>query len=194
MSRLYLYKLTSDTGAAPCVHDGLLSVAICKPRIRAGARVGDWLFGFAANRLYPDNRLIYVARVTEVLAEGAYYEQARFRARPDCIYQRHGSAFVRRADARYHLRPRDVEHDLGPAPDHALARVLISSDFRYFGARGAADYKRNSPRLAKTIENLKQGHRVNHGTELRDELLALWEWSLAKAPEEPIPALVRRNC
>lgn len=187
MTRLYVYKLTSDTGAAPCVCDGLLSLAICKPRIRASARVGDLLFGFAANSLHADNRLIYMARVTEALPDGAYYVEDRFRARPDCIYQRQGRAFVRRGDARYHLRPHDLEHDLGPAPAYPLARVLVSSDFRYFGAGGTAGYKLVAPRLKKTIESLTQGHRVNHGAELRDELLRLWEQRPANAPATPPP-------
>ena len=41
MPRIYLYKLTNDDGGAPCVHDGLLTLAICKPMIRTAARIGD---------------------------------------------------------------------------------------------------------------------------------------------------------
>lgn len=35
MQRVYIYKLTGDDGGAPCVCDGILSLAICKPAIRA---------------------------------------------------------------------------------------------------------------------------------------------------------------
>lgn len=34
MPKIYFYKLTADNGGAPCVQDGLLSLAICKPMIR----------------------------------------------------------------------------------------------------------------------------------------------------------------
>jgi hypothetical protein len=68
---LYVYKLTTDDGGAPCI-DGadLLSLAICKPFIRTTARKGDLIFGFAGKRLDRDNRLIYIARVTDVLTDG----------------------------------------------------------------------------------------------------------------------------
>jgi hypothetical protein len=33
VERIYFYKLTADNGGAPCVEDGLLSLAICKPAI-----------------------------------------------------------------------------------------------------------------------------------------------------------------
>lgn len=65
MPRFFFYKLTVDNDGAPCVVDGLLSLAICKPMIRRTAFPGDLIFGFAANSLHADNRLIYIARVTE---------------------------------------------------------------------------------------------------------------------------------
>ena len=83
MLRIYLYKLMNDDGGAPCVHDGLLTLAICKPMIRTAARIGDLIFGFAANRMSSssratDNHLIYVARVEKRLAGRDYYGDSRF--------------------------------------------------------------------------------------------------------------------
>ena len=99
--RLFVYKLTSDTGAAPCVHDGLLTLAICKPMIRSLAQVGDLLFGFAAESLSPDNRLIYIARVTAI--EDEYYDAPDYVGSPDRIYRRgEDGRFRIRSDARYH--------------------------------------------------------------------------------------------
>ena len=93
MGHIYFYKLTVDDGGAPCVQDGLLSLAICKPMIRAGAELGDLIFGFAANSLHHDNRLIYIARVTGKVAKGDYYTDPRFARRADCIYARRGDEF-----------------------------------------------------------------------------------------------------
>jgi hypothetical protein len=65
----WVYKLTYDTGAAPHVQNGLLSLAICKPKIRLGAVPGDVIFGFGG-RSFPvirGARLIYVAQVTSKL-------------------------------------------------------------------------------------------------------------------------------
>ena len=37
MTQVYIYKLTVDDGGAPCVHDGVWTLAICKPAIRSTA-------------------------------------------------------------------------------------------------------------------------------------------------------------
>src|SRR4051794_10418360 len=102
MERIYFYKLTADNGGAPCVEDGLLSLAICKPAIRSTARPGDVIFGFSANSLHPDNRLIYVARVTDKSIDGQYFIQRQFAGRSDRIYRREGEHFVWRPGARHH--------------------------------------------------------------------------------------------
>ena len=68
MPRFFFYKLVVDDGGAPCVEGGLLSLAICKPMIRSSADENDLIFGFAANSLHPDNRLIYIARITKKLS------------------------------------------------------------------------------------------------------------------------------
>ena len=65
MTKVCIYKLTVDDGGAPCVSDGILSLAICKPAIRSAAKRGNVILGFAANSLYEDNCLVYAARVTE---------------------------------------------------------------------------------------------------------------------------------
>lgn len=49
--RIYFYKLVADNGGAPCVENGLLSLAICKPMIRKTAKEGDLILGFAGNSL-----------------------------------------------------------------------------------------------------------------------------------------------
>lgn len=39
-AKVYLYKMIADDGGAPCVANELLSLAICKPIIRAVAEPG----------------------------------------------------------------------------------------------------------------------------------------------------------
>ena len=172
MARIYFYKLTHDDGGAPCVQDGLLSLAICKPMIRGTAVVGDLIFGFAANSLHRDNRLLYVAQITEKIQNGRYYLDKQFALRGDCIYERQGDHFVWRQGALHH-GPNDLVHDLGERPDYPRANVLLSTDFRYFGGTGTADYKTRFPVLKAAIEGLGIGHRVRHDEPLVMELLAL---------------------
>ena len=171
MARIYFYKLTTDNGGAPHVNGGLLSLAICKPMIRSTAKRGDLIFGFAANALYEDNRLIYAAQVTEKLDGGDYYSAA-YASRGDCIYERHNDHFVRRDGALYHEGPAHLVHDLGDPP-YPRANVLLSNIFSYFGKNGSADYKDRHRAIKHAVEGLTQGHRVEHATGLRGELQKL---------------------
>ena len=179
MSRIYVYKLTADNGGAPCIEDGLLSLAICKPMIRRMADKGDLIFGFAANSLHRDNRLIYVARITKKLSDGQYYQDSRYRRRRDCIYRFEEGRFVPRKNARYHLRPEDLPHDLGEPPRYTRANVLLSTDFRYFGGSGSDDYKGKFKLVSEAIQGLGRGHRVHYDRRLYDELhrMARWIWT-----------------
>lgn len=97
---IYVYKMTSDNGGAPCVHRGLLSLAICKPTIRKAAPIGSLIFGFGGKDL--GGRLIYSARVTGKLVDGCYYRAKCFHARPDCIYRDQNGQPIMAQNARYH--------------------------------------------------------------------------------------------
>jgi hypothetical protein len=99
----WVYKLTYDTGAAPHVRDGLLSLAICKPKIRLGAVPGDVIFGFGgrSRRAIRGERLIYAAQVTSKLAApGEYYEQPQYRGRWHCISCGGAAAYFTRTAPR----------------------------------------------------------------------------------------------
>ncbi|HPY31129.1 MAG TPA: hypothetical protein PLT00_12660 [Verrucomicrobiota bacterium] len=47
--RIFVYKMTADNGGAPCLMNDLLSLAICKPKIRHKAKVGDWIIGLGGS-------------------------------------------------------------------------------------------------------------------------------------------------
>lgn len=172
MARVYFYKLVADNGGAPCVQKGLLSLAICKPMIRTTAEPGDLIFGFAADRLHPDNPLIYVARVTGKARGGEYFKARPFMSREDCVYEWRDGRFVWRRGSLHH-GPEHLSHDLGAPPEYDRANVLLSSDFRYMGSSASADYKQHYPAIKEAVENLGRGHRVHHDEPLRLALEAL---------------------
>lgn len=190
-AKVYVYKLTVEDGGAPCVADNLLSLAICKPIIRQVAEKGSWIFGFAANSLgtHPDNRLIYVARVDEIIAPSAYYvASSPYRNRPDCIYEWSGRRFKIRADAAYHSDGTALEHDLGTADgDTNRGRVILSDFYKYFGTAGPVPSLDPNDPLRMFLAQLGQGHRVNLGPDLLASLdeLAIQAFSrngLASSP------------
>ena len=80
--RIWRYVEATDSGYAPCVYRRMLSLCICKPFIRLGAEVGDWVIGFMRKRFGP--RVIWAGRVSEILPMGQYY--MRYSRRPDAIY------------------------------------------------------------------------------------------------------------
>lgn len=175
-SRMFVYKIIEDSGGAPCVERNLLSLTLCKPGIRRSAVVGDWIFAFGSNNEDPQNRLVYVARITEKILDGEYYERSAFSSRGDCIYRRQRNGrFVLRPDARFH-NDEDVDlrdYDLGEPTGYQSAIALLSNDFRYFGKNGNDDWKGSSPALKRMVESLCQGHRVNHSHRIFHELLSL---------------------
>lgn len=173
MAKYYFYKLTHDNGGAPCVQNGLLSLAICKPKIRSTAEVDDIILGFAANSLHFDNRLLYVARVTKKLVAGDYFRSVAYRHRADCIYFGRSGRYHVRPNAQYHGSIADLYHDLGKHAVYERANTLLSNKFCYFGVSGSAAYKRNFPAVARAIARLKQGHRVYHDPKLLHELAQL---------------------
>jgi hypothetical protein len=166
---IYVYKMVADNGGAPCVVGSILSLAICKPKIRKTASKGTLVFGFGGKGY--EERLIYIARVTAKLERDAYYREREYARRPDCIYRIENGQPVRKASAKYHYDSDQRKKDVGFHFEKAF--VLLSDDFRYLGKKGTDDFKERYPKLRKLIENLKQGHRRRHSVELRNELLAL---------------------
>lgn len=167
--RLYVYKLVADNGGAPCVWRGLLSLAICKPKIRRSAKKGNIVFGFGGRKYC--GRLIYIARVTEKPVTGDYYRKRQYARRPDCIYRDIEGKARRKRGAQYHTRSDERRKDVGMR--FKRADVILSRDFRYFGRKGTDDYKHKFSAIAALVEGLRRGHRVNHSANLRRELLEL---------------------
>lgn len=162
---IYVYKLTSDNGGAPCVHAGILSLAICKQHVRTSAQLGDWIIGFGGKSV-PElkDRLIYVARVTGVADNGDYYTTEKYRQRPDCVYERSGSEYKWREGSKFHKD--QLAHDLGLANGYDRVRVLLSDQFVYCG--GALNPSIED--VKDVYEGLPRDFARNHEFEVRYKL------------------------
>lgn len=97
---LYIYRMASDTGLAPCVQDGLLTFSCCKggqvrndQDVKTGIRywVGEKIKTNGENDTiflmgtYKD-RLLYLARITNVMTMAEYYS-GKSKDRLDDIYK-----------------------------------------------------------------------------------------------------------
>lgn len=186
--------MTTDNGGAPCVHRGILSLAICKPEIRRTADEGDLVFGFGAKRLH--SRLIYAAFITEKPAIGDYHRKRKYWGRPDCIYRDVNGRASRIPTAQFHFDGDNSERDVGRRFDKAF--VLLSTDFRYFGSAGTRDYQQRYKYIAAALSGLTQGHLVNHASKVRAELCSLaksfWIGSARRRNGVPSEAGRSRSC
>jgi hypothetical protein len=169
-SRIYYYKLTADNGGAPCVDSKLLTLAICKPRIRSTADVGDIIFGFGG-RATLGERLIYIAEITGKLRHGDYYRAREYAGRKDRIYEWRDDRLEWRSCSSYHEGGHQA--DIGTFPQYADANVLLSTNFRYFGAIDDESYRDQYSEINAAIHALGKGHRVNHTRVLYVELMSL---------------------
>jgi hypothetical protein len=176
---VYVYKLTTDNGGAPATYRGLLSLAICKPKIRAKAEVGDWLIGIAGKSLRPGAALIYVAQVTQVLEGGSYYSDRRFSKRPDAVYEWRRERLRIKSNARFHDTD-DTLRDVGSEPLYRAARVLLSDKYRYFGKLASDWYASISPHAHSSALGIGRAHRVNHSDEDYDAWMKVIRATLRK--------------
>lgn len=164
--RIYVYKLVVDNGGAPCIHGDVLSLSICKPRIRVDANMGDWVVGFGG-KSSPKlrERLIYIAKVTEVAASGEYYRDAMYHSRPDCIYRATDAGYEYIEGSQYHSKE-DLEHDLGVPHSYGRARSLLSKRFAYFGNNHA----QSIASVSDIYHGLPRDYVKNHDADIRARL------------------------
>ena len=144
MVYLYVYRIASDTGFAPCAEKGLLSLACCKGgQIRNGKiihtglryRIGAKKDGadYTEDDVYVlgtyQDKMLYLAKVTDVVTMEEYFS-GRSKGRTDDIYKMSGGKLVR----NNRLREEDVHTDEDRIKkDLAGEYVLLSEDFIYLG-------------------------------------------------------------
>jgi hypothetical protein len=170
--RLHSYVVEHDYGFAPNPFYGVCTLATCKPRIRAHASVGDYVVGTGCAKRRRRGYLVYFMRVEEILTFDDYWVNHRFqRKRPslrgskmqafgDNVYHRDpNTGLWQQANSFHSLRdgspnPINVEHDT------QSTRVLIGSDFGYWGGSG--------PKIPGQYRDFngvdicaKRGHRSN---------------------------------
>jgi hypothetical protein len=150
MSRIHSYVVRFDSGFAPNPFYGYCTLATCKPDIRRNAQIDDWVVGSGSNdaSIRRGGHLVYAMKITEVLTFDSYFADPRFGVKKpfrngsrkqscgDNIYFRNGEGEA--------WQQRDSFHSLNDGSvslehveiDTNVNRVLVSSDFVYFGGEG----------------------------------------------------------
>ena len=175
---LYSYVVARDYGFAPNPFFGVCTLATCKPQIRKGAKVGDWVVGTGSKRQGRDRSLVFAMRVMETMSFHDYWNDDRYeRKKPilagsrkqafgDNIYHQDDSGRWLQADS-HHSFASGQPNENNIRHDTQVNRVLLSDDFIYFGGSG--------PEIPKRIDICKRGpgHRCN----FRDALVVgFYDW------------------
>lgn len=150
MTYVFMYRLASDTGLAPCVDNGLFTLACCKGgQLRKGRAVHTGLryhIGIKRNGIdyskddvyvigtYKGN-FLYIARITSVLSMKEYY-QTISNGRLDDIYCVRKNELFRNTKL---ILEKIHTDDAQIARDIAGEYVLISNDFIYLGNDAVSD-------------------------------------------------------
>nr|WP_051593683.1 hypothetical protein [Achromobacter sp. DH1f] len=150
MARIHSYVVRYDSGFAPNPFYGYCTLATCKPSIRRGANLGDWIVGSgsASSRVRRGGCLVFAMRVTETLTIDEYSTDSRFELkkpyRTGSRKQSCGDNIYFRATPKEAWQQRDSFHssELGTNhPEHVARdtgpnRILVSNQFVYFGGEG----------------------------------------------------------
>ncbi|MBR4452653.1 MAG: hypothetical protein IKS33_00170 [Bacteroidales bacterium] len=156
---LYCYKMTHDTGFAPNTDHGVLTLATCKPRIRKCAKEGYWISGWTSNDVQgkqekfsfedKDQRLIYIAKVSEVMKIEDYwhrYRDKRPKKLSDGTYDKGDNIYEPDDSEELHFRqlPNGGGHvEKNKARDLSGLNVLICKEYYYFGVENAVKIEKD---------------------------------------------------
>lgn len=182
--KLYSYVVAHDYGFAPNPFHGFCTLATCKPGIRKGAGVGDYVIGTGCSRHNRTGHLIYFMRVEQIITFDQYWTKPQFackrpfmsasktRAFGDNIYHRDPVTNLWLQESSFHSHPDGSPHPENTEHDTQSDRVLIGENFAYWGVA--------APKIPSRFRNYKgddickrgQGYRVNFVPGLADDFIA----------------------
>lgn len=167
--KLHSYVVARDYGFAPNPFYGFCTLATCKPDMRKGVAIGDWIIGTGSKSKTRDGRLVYAMRVSEILSFEQYWGDPRFRQkRPnwhgslkqafgDNIYYRHSKPGQWRQMDSHHSLINGGQNEANIDRDTKANKVLISDDFVYWGGDGPEIPEFRGHRICKK----GMGHKAN---------------------------------
>ena len=195
MPKLFSYRIPYDFGSAPNPFWGQCTLAICKPRIRLAAQVGDWVVGTGSS-VSPigdiSNKAVYAMRVTRKMTMKEYDEYTRLEFRQKIPLmtskdprRRSGNSIYDYSNYDYSKSPKERENPLqrlsvhdkwNQETDLSGKYVLLSDHFFYFGDQPVA-----LPEELLGIVKKGPGHKA-HFTHQNIDTFTHWIHSLGYPP------------
>lgn len=185
--RVHTYVIATDAGSAPNYDPPLVTLAVCKPRIRRKAKIGDLVLAFAGKSVNPTepHTVIWAGVVKEKMTFFEYWENKRFDCkkpdgsdRPDNFYRPSGGGLLWVQNPTH--GPEEAEHDIRGQ------YVLAFKPTWQFGAQGPVLPFDFGLRMVSG----RRGERVTDLSE--EEWCRLFAW-LNEQLQIPRPAAVDRS-
>lgn len=139
----YSYVAPREFGFAPNPFWGYCTLATCKPRIRQGAVIGDWIIVLGSKQNNLKGHLICLMRVDEKLSYSAYWNDPRFQTKKPImngsLVQMHGDNIYHKSNATWIQAHSHHSLEDGKVNIRNLRRdtqsdnVIVSSCYYYFG-------------------------------------------------------------
>lgn len=145
---LHTYVVARDYGFAPNPFYGTCTLGTCKWVIRKTAQIGDWIAGFGPKPKGRQDRLVFAMRVTGERTFNQYWDDPEFQAKKpnlfgskkqafgDNIYCRDPTSGLWQQLDSHHALDNGGPNQLNISDDTKADRVLISTDFVYWGGAG----------------------------------------------------------
>lgn len=184
----FSYIVDRDFGFAPNPFFGYCTLANCKPRTRQAAQINDIIFGLAGSNYRTPNtkKLIYAMEVTEILSFNEYYHDSRFLSKKpiinaslkkqygDNIYYRDSNNDYKQIDSHHSLK-NSIQHDENTYHDTKVDKVLISSNYVYFGDNPITipSHLYSNNETSKNISIVRH-HKNRFHQDFKDQLKDYW--------------------
>lgn len=136
--RIHTYVIATDAGSAPNYDAPFVTLAVCKPRIRMKASIGELVLAFAGRSVNPHepHAVVWAGVVSEKMAFGEYWNDRRFATKkpnqcalPDNFYRPTSDGGLLWVDNPVH-GPDAAQHDTNGK------FVLVFKPSWHFGANG----------------------------------------------------------
>jgi len=173
---IFSYKMDHDFGLAPNPFWGVMTLAVCKGKIRRNKNlhIGDWVVGTGSKKLKMINHLIYAMRVDEIITFDAYWKDSRFECKKPVfkgsLAQIYGDNFYHTDESTGRVIQEQSAHqyeDDRTNPTHLQRdsdgkNVLVSRHFYYFG--------NEAPVLPPELVNIACQSRDYHYQDIDEDL------------------------
>lgn len=193
--KLYSYVVARDFGFAPNPFYGMCTLATCKPITRRVANVGDWIVGTGSSKNGKQGYLVYIMQVGEMKTFNEYWENIKYvRKKPNLGGSKKlafgDNIYFKNSENSWHQADSHHSYDNGKPNIHNIEndtqtnRVLISTDFTYWGGSGPLIPNKFRNYLGYDICAIRH-HKCNFPSDLVTDFITWYRSLLTKGYVSP---------